>query len=98
MPALVRPPCLRDFLPGSRDELGAGPGGEIADYRGFDVELRLHALKLRPLLRWPVHHTVRTGDTLYSVARRYGTTVAAVQRLNDLRSTDLREGQRLRVR
>jgi LysM repeat protein len=45
-----------------------------------------------------VYHTVRSGDTLYSIARRYGTTVQALQRLNDLGSTDIRAGQRLRVR
>jgi LysM repeat protein len=45
-----------------------------------------------------VYHTVRSGDTLYSIARRYGTTVQALQRLNDLGATDLRVGQRLRVR
>lgn len=46
----------------------------------------------------PVYHTVGRGDTLYSIARRYGTTVQALQRLNSLRSTDIRVGQRLRVR
>ena len=45
-----------------------------------------------------VYHTVRGGDTLYSIARRYGTTVQALQRLNDLRGADIRIGQRLRVR
>ena len=46
----------------------------------------------------PVYHTVRRGDTLYSIARRYGTSVPALQRLNGLRTTDIRIGQRLRVR
>jgi LysM repeat protein len=46
----------------------------------------------------PVYHTVRSGDTLYSIARRYGTTVQALQRLNRLDSSDIRLGQRLRVR
>ncbi|MDX1420397.1 MAG: LysM peptidoglycan-binding domain-containing protein [Rubricoccaceae bacterium] len=46
----------------------------------------------------PTYHTVGRGDTLYSIARRYGTTVEALQRLNRLRSTDIRVGQRLRVR
>lgn len=46
----------------------------------------------------PVYHTVRSGDTLYAIARRYGTTVQALQRLNDLRSNDIRIGRRLRVR
>ena len=45
------------------------------------------------------YHTVGRGDTLYSVARRYGTTVPELQRLNNLRTPDaIRIGQRLRVR
>jgi membrane-bound lytic murein transglycosylase D len=40
-------------------------------------------------------HLVRRGDTLYSIARRYDTTVAAVQRWNRLRGTAIRIGQRL---
>ena len=46
----------------------------------------------------PEYHTVRRGDTLFSLARRYDTTVGAILALNDLRSTDIRVGQRLRVR
>ena len=45
-----------------------------------------------------VYHTVEGGDTLYSIARRYGTTVADVQRLNGLTASGIRIGQRLRVR
>lgn len=44
-------------------------------------------------------HTVRRGDTLSSIARRYGTTVAALCRLNGMAATaTLRIGCRLRVR
>ncbi len=34
-----------------------------------------------------VNYTVRWGDTLYSIARRYGTTVQAIMVANYLRST-----------
>ncbi len=45
-----------------------------------------------------VSHRVRGGDTLGSIARRYGTTVGAIQRANGMRRTRLlRVGQRLRV-
>ena len=41
-------------------------------------------------------HVVRRGDTLYSVARRYGTTVNAVVRANGLRNPNwIYVGQRL---
>jgi len=43
-------------------------------------------------------YRVRRGDTLAAIARRFGTTVAALQRANDLRSAHLiRIGQVLRV-
>ena len=43
-------------------------------------------------------HTVRRGQTLGGIARRYGTSVRTLQRLNGLRSTHLiRIGQKLRV-
>ena len=46
----------------------------------------------------PIFHTVQRGDTLYGIARRYETTVSAISRLNNLHSTTLRVGQRLRVK
>ena len=45
----------------------------------------------------PRTHTVARGDTLSAIARRYGTTVAAVQQRNGLRGTTLRPGERLRL-
>ncbi len=43
-------------------------------------------------------HVVRSGEVLGSIARRYGTTVGEIQRLNNLRGTLIRPGQRLIVR
>lgn len=40
-------------------------------------------------------HTVRSGDTLSSLARQYGTTVAAIQAANGLSNTVIRVGQEL---
>lgn len=42
-------------------------------------------------------HTVRPGDTLGAIARRYRTSVEAIKRLNGLRSNLIRVGQVLRV-
>ncbi|HSA94681.1 MAG TPA: LysM peptidoglycan-binding domain-containing protein, partial [Acidobacteriota bacterium] len=42
-------------------------------------------------------HTVRPGDTLGAIARRYRTSVDALKRLNGLRSNLIRVGQVLRV-
>ncbi len=42
--------------------------------------------------------TVKKGDTLGAIARRYGTTVSKIQKLNGLRGTKIRAGQKLRVK
>ncbi len=42
--------------------------------------------------------TVRKGDTLGAIARRNGTTVAQIRKLNGLRSNTVRAGQKLRVK
>ena len=43
-------------------------------------------------------HKVRRGETLSSIARRYGTTVNKIKRLNGLRSNNVRVGRSIRVR
>lgn len=45
-----------------------------------------------------VYHTVRSGDNLWDIARKYGASVQQIRNLNDLRSSNLRPGQRIRVR
>ena len=42
-------------------------------------------------------YTVRRGDTLYSIASRYGTTVDELRRLNSLTNSNLSIGQVLRL-
>lgn len=45
------------------------------------------------------YHTIRGGDTLSGIARRYGTSVSSICRLNGMRSTStIYAGRRLRVR
>ena len=45
-----------------------------------------------------VYHTVKRGDTVGAIARRYGVSVRSVQQLNGLRGSTIRVGQRLRVK
>jgi flagellum-specific peptidoglycan hydrolase FlgJ len=42
-------------------------------------------------------HVVQKGDTLYSIAKRYNTTVENIQRQNNLNSTNISIGQELSV-
>jgi membrane-bound lytic murein transglycosylase D len=42
-------------------------------------------------------HVVRRGDSLWIIARRYGTTTQKIQALNGLRTTNLHIGQVLKI-
>jgi len=44
-----------------------------------------------------ITYQVRRGDSLWTIARRHGTTVEALRRANDLRSSRIMAGQRIRV-
>ncbi len=43
------------------------------------------------------YHIVKKGDTLYSLARRYGISIATLQQLNDLDSNLIFINQRLKL-
>jgi len=40
-------------------------------------------------------HTVKSGDNLYNIAKRYGTSVAAIQKANGVKGSMIRPGQSL---
>jgi LysM repeat protein len=42
-------------------------------------------------------HKVQRGETLYSISKKYKTSVAAIQKLNLLKSTSLKVGQTLKL-
>lgn len=43
------------------------------------------------------YHIVQKGETLYAIHRKYGVTVEAIQRANQLVGTNIEVGQRLRI-
>lgn len=45
-----------------------------------------------------VIHRVQAGDTLYSLSKKYNTTVEKIQQLNGLTSTNLSVGQELKIK
>ena len=47
--------------------------------------------------REPVEHVVRQGDSLFNIAKRYGTTTEEIQRQNKLSGTGLSVGQVLKL-
>jgi LysM repeat protein len=44
------------------------------------------------------YYTVRSGDTLWQIARRHRASVQQIKQLNQIRGSSLQPGQRLRVR
>lgn len=44
-----------------------------------------------------VYYTVKTGDTLYSIAKRFNTTVDEIKKLNNLTNNNLSIGQLLQI-
>lgn len=63
-----------------------------------DVHNKRHRYaKYRGKKRRYVYHRVRSGDNLYRIARKHGTTVKKIKRLNRLRSSRIWPGKRLKV-
>ncbi len=52
---------------------------------------------VKPSKPAPVKHTVKKGDTLYSLARRYGSSVSSIQKANGLSGSTIRIGQALSI-
>src|SRR5690606_24422519 len=42
-------------------------------------------------------HTVRNGDTLYALAKRYKTSVTELRKLNNLKGNSISKGKQLRI-
>jgi membrane-bound lytic murein transglycosylase D len=42
-------------------------------------------------------HVVRRGETLHTIASRYGTTVKKVKKVNRIKSSQIRVGKRLQI-
>ena len=53
--------------------------------------------KPSPFKAETVDHVVRQGDSLFNIAKRYGTTTEDIQRLNKLSGTGLAVGQVLKI-
>ena len=45
-----------------------------------------------------VYHKIRSGDTLSTIARRYGTTVSRIKRRHGLKNNNIRAGKTIRVK
>ena len=45
-----------------------------------------------------IKHTVKKGETLFAIAKRYHTTVEKIKRANNLKSDSLKIGQKLKIK
>jgi len=53
------------------------------------------AVKTTPKSKAPIRYTVKKGDTLWAISRKYKTTVTAIQRANGIKGTNLKIGRTL---
>jgi membrane-bound lytic murein transglycosylase D len=86
----LNPELLRDFTPSFAGEYRLRiPGAADA--------AALAGLERLPPSKIPKYNSyrVRSGDSLYSIARRYGTSVGRIRSANNLRSNLLRPGMNL---
>ena len=74
----------------------------INSHQGMTDQQSLAASKKKPIdtsAATAKYHTVKQGDTLSKIAKRYGTTVKKLCQLNGIKETKvLRIGMRLRVK
>jgi len=92
--AELNPELRRQATPRRAYDLRVPAGQEGAVLAGLDA---LPEWTPPPAPRYATHR-VRSGETLSTIARRYGTSVSALMRANALASPNrLRVGQRLRV-
>ena len=64
------------------------------DFKNVDTKPKKHKPKKVKASR---RYTVKRGDTLYSISRRFGMTVNDLKQINDLRSNTISIGQELKI-
>lgn len=75
------------------------PAGYTGSNKSVSKTSRTKKLKPKTYKKLPKTYTVRSGDTLYSIARKFGVSVQSIQRANRLSSsTTIYKGQRLSIR
>jgi len=87
----LNPAIRRDLTPSRSTTILRLPPGTTASAEA--------ALNSTPRDQWAPRmiHTVRSGESLYVIARRYGSSVSAIRQANSLRGSLIRPGQTLIV-
>ena len=66
-------------------------------YESDDSDSSARPIQLASAADVPQYHIVRRGERLIDIANQYGVTVMQLRELNDLDSSRIRTGQRLRI-
>jgi len=76
-----------------------GKGGKttVVTTKGKDKDKGKTPVLVKPKPTTGSKYTVRKGDTLFAIAKRYGTTAGAIQKANHMSGTSVRPGQTLTV-
>ena len=61
---------------------------------GDDLELRIYAVAGKGKL---TYYTIKSGDTLSTIAGKYGVTIKDIQRWNGMSNTKIAAGKRLKI-
>src|SRR5690554_2995783 len=82
------------------DKVGIFVANEAAIYAYIDIE-NSKKEKVIPFTEEAAvttkYHTIRRGDTLSSIARKYGVSVNNLKKWNNLKGTNIRAGQKLKI-
>jgi membrane-bound lytic murein transglycosylase D len=63
----------------------------------YKPELIAREIKFEPSQGSVVYHTVKRGDTLGGIAKKYRVSVKNLQKWNKLKSTTIRIGQKIKI-
>ncbi len=107
----LNPQYRKDFIPGSTRQHALNlPLAKVEPF--IKLQDSIYRLSADSLLRKPVkvaphgkpstsgsghYYTVRKGDTLSSIARKHGVSVATLKKRNGLKSDNIRVGQKLKI-
>jgi len=53
---------------------------------------------LRNIKAQIIYYTVKKGDTLYNISKKYGVSIKELKRLNNLKSSKIKIGQRIKIK
>lgn len=73
---------------------------EVSPGRKNDVDIRAENQikdRIKQLVSFNINYEVGRGDTLFSISKRFNTTIDAVIKLNNLKSSILTIGQKLMI-